>query len=275
LALFAEHRWIGTDRGHYGLGVSSDGDVVVVSNVNTHTVSVHSYAVRSELKIGSYLTPGSLSGQLDQPAQLCITPWNTIIVAELRNQRLQEFTMMGQHVRFIGPSTLPAPVSGVAANSIIIVATLFRERGLVTVFDADSGAVLRSFGDAGVEVGSLSRPFAVCITPDNDHVLVSEAYNARVSMFTLFGQIVKCFGGPSILNLPQGLCFLSKDTFAVTCKGSYSVVVLSLGDGSVVHKFGRLGHHDPGCFAHPIAVSVSRGRLFVLDSATNRVQVFE
>lgn len=107
--------------------MSVDGRHLAVSNFNTDMITVYSTADGSV--VTEFGGRGSAHGQFNYPEKMCITPRNTLLVAEFDNNRVQEVTLAGEHIRFIGEGMYPHDVgslAGIARNDEYIVVTQFK-----------------------------------------------------------------------------------------------------------------------------------------------------
>ena len=190
----------------FGLAVSPDGAHMVTSH-GDNTLSVYS------LPCGEHLTTfgsiGTNPCQFYYPATLCFTARGTVMVAEACNMRLQEVTLAGEHVRFIGVGVIDASICGIAANSELIVTGKSDDttNNRIMMFDAVTGALVRAFGSHGYAPGQLMAFCAgIRFTPDGLHIIVAEndggsaIMRSRVSQFSLRGEFVGSLG-----ELPAGV----------------------------------------------------------------------
>jgi DNA-binding beta-propeller fold protein YncE len=124
-------------------GVCADDDVIVVSEVDTHRISVFRRCDGALLRrFGSY---GSGDGQLNYPRGLCFMSGHRhVAVADYWNSRVSVFSVEGEFVRHVGVGTLRNP-TGVACSAFdeLVVADTGNHR--VAVFSA-SGEMLRTMG---------------------------------------------------------------------------------------------------------------------------------
>jgi WD40 repeat protein len=258
--------------GNIGLAITEDGAVMAISNYLTRMITLYSLPGGEVLRV--FGGKGSRPGQFCDPRKLCFTVDCNLLVAEDENKRLQEVTMTGQHVRFVGVDTFVGAVAGVASNSEFIVANQACDSNRIVVFDFRTGAFVRSFGDRGSDPGQLNGNACLRISPDGSHIIVAEAENNRVSVFTVRGEFVRCWGDSSTLNNPVDLCFTECGDVAVTNNYGHNVVVFSRDGKRVVTAFGTKGA-EAGKFQYPCALTVCCGKLYVLDFWSDRVQVFE
>lgn len=188
-------------------------------------------------------------------------------------------TLAGAHVRTIGAGVMEDYVYGVAASPDMIAVCTYRK---VFLFDAVGGGLIQSFGVMGTGEGQLDACLSVGFTLDGAHVVVAEEYNARLSMFTLTGEFVRCVDGNGEKKESEDeldveghdVAFARNGDIVVADYKGHRVGVLSSDGSKLLRLFGSKGD-EPGKFKHPCALTVNSGQLYVLDNSSARVQVFE
>jgi len=224
----------------------------------------------------SFGSSGDGPGQFDRPSMLCITPRDTLLVADFGNQRVQEVTFSGVHIRYIGEGVFGDGICGIACNDELIVVTKYgyTTPNRVLLFNYSTGELLRQFGPCGSGDGQMGYSAGVRFTPDNQHIIVVDTdYSRRLSMFTVDGVFVKYIG---VGVLGSGDCDVdfTADGHIIVADDSNHRVCIFAADGAMTSSWGTEGTSD-GQFKYPTALAVSRGKLFVLDEGSARVQVFD
>lgn len=182
-------------------------------------------------------------------------------------QTLQEMTLTGEHVRSIGDVGV---IYGIAANTDLL--AVGTGSGQIHLLDFTTGALIRSFGAEGTAEGQLQGIRGLRFTPDGGHILVAEYSNKRLSQFTNDGEFVRCIG-VGTLTCPFDLDFSSCGDIVVADRSSHRICVFSPDDFTLLRAFGSEGV-DPGQFQSPPALFIHSDQLYVLDTKTSRVQVF-
>ena len=267
---------------NFGVAVSGDGRHMAVTDIGNRVTLYALPKGTSEKAMGR---TGSGPGEFDLPGKLCFTNKtpNTLLVAEFNNKRVQELTLTGDHVRFVGVGLLTDAVYGIAANDDVIVvgkhSCTTNQR--IIVFHSASGEIMRSFGDYGDEPGQVMwKCNGLRITPDGEHILVAhrnESDFGMVSMFTLAGEFVKCIcmGAKQRISDVQ-LVPSSPDTVLVSDGLTNAVYVYSWESGERLLQFCKRGTFGNGTLLSATALAVtSDGLVYVLDGETRRVQLFE
>jgi DNA-binding beta-propeller fold protein YncE len=146
----------------------------------------------------------------------------------------------------------------------------------VRVFDP-SGKQIRVLG----ENEAMNFPNGVAIDP-NGYVYVTDSNNGRLLVFDQAGSVVAKVGrgsGEGNLGLPRGVAVDAQGRVYVVDSSGQSVFVYGQYQGGTerldyLGTFGTEGIAD-GAFAYPNGIAVDgRGRLYVADSANDRVQLW-
>jgi len=260
-----------------GLAVARDGSQFAVSNDSTHMITVYSTVDGSETV--SFGGRGAGPGQFSSPSKLCTSPRDTLLVADCINQRVQEVTFSGVHIRDIGVGVFGDGIYGIACNDQHIAVTKFigATPNRVLLFNCSTGELLRQFAGYGSGDGHIAHSTGVRFTPDNQHIIVVDTdYNDRLSMFTVDGVFVKHIG---VGVLGGGDChdcdvdFTADGRIIVADCCNHRVCIFAA-DGVMTSSWGTEGTSD-GQFKRPTTLAVSGGKLLVLDCWSARVQVFD
>jgi sugar lactone lactonase YvrE len=260
-----------------GLAVSRDESIMAVSNSASCRITL--YALPSGHAIRVVGDEGSGPGQFYYPHKLCFTPDGTLLVSEWENRRLQEVTLTGHHVRFIGEDVFQSSVAGVDASKDFIIASQPDETDSdLVVFDFRTGAFLRRFSTFDRTASVVDAMDSGCcglrISPDGYHMLVAQFLTNRVSVYSLLsGRLVRQFGLSDELTEPQDVCVSDSGEIIVANSGYQRVCVFSPSDGRMLREFGSHGE-DECTFAVPNAVCCIQGKLYVLNRDSDELQVF-
>ncbi|MBN2332504.1 MAG: 6-bladed beta-propeller [Deltaproteobacteria bacterium] len=167
----------------------------------------------------------------------------------------------------------PAGIAYHRLNRLLYVA----EAGVhqVVAFDRQGIEQFR-FGSHGKRPGEFNFPTAVCVD-QRGQVLVTDALNARVQIFTPEGQFVAAFGEPGDTSgtfaKPKGVA-VDSEGHVYVCDALFDAVQIFDQEGRLLLTFGQSGS-APGEFWMPSGISIdSRDYIYVADSYNRRVQVF-
>lgn len=256
-----------------GIAVTHDGEWLLVSHWESCEVSV--YALPHGGLSSTFGGRGSDKGQFDRPFGVCTLENNNVLVAEQGNCRVQVVTLTGRHVRFIGVGVLEEAVGAVSCNeTLVAVGHCGAGRGFrVCLFELASGALLSKLGPLGVDDGCLGKfCSAVRFSPNGAHLLVAEADNNRLSLWTLEGEYVFTFGEGEVAA-PRDVAFSASWDIVVADSRNHRLCVFSGENGLLLRSWGSEGT-GPGQFKTPYAVASFDRHLYVLDYDSARVQVF-
>jgi len=244
---------LGNGHDNAGLAVSSDGRFMVVCNRAMHQVSV--YRAEGGRHVRSFGCRGTGPGEFHSPTGLCMTARDTVLVAEWRNERIQEVTLEGKHVRFFQVGNV-GNATGVALHGdVMAVSTHDCSIGLYSYV---TGALIRHLQLPSGELWSN-----VSFAPDGDCLLGTRACGSMA--------------GVSLQGKPMGHLDGHWEALAYTATGDVvglqrtRVRIICLGTDHTVRDWDIPGTQ----FTHASALAVSRNRLYVLDAFGTRVQVFE
>ena len=257
-----------------GLAISPDSAHMVVSH-GDRTLSV--YALPSGEHIRTFGGNGSGKGQFDHPAKLCFSVTGNILVAERWNSRVQEVTLAGDHVRFIGDYVIDGSIFSIAANAELVVVGKYdsTSNDRIMMFDAVTGEHVRSFGKHGDVLGQLSSDCCgIRFTPDGRHIIVAAnsgtRTQGRVSVFTLAGEFVRCIGmGP--LKAAFDVDFADNGDIIVC--GRYWCHLFSADLRTQLRRWGGEFESDTGQLRELAALAMCGDLLYVLDNSKS-VRVF-
>ncbi len=233
----------------------------------------------------SWILPQWRNGQ---PIDLCVTPWDTLLVADTHYSRLLEFDTTGELVQILleewvvpGEDAGLSLVRGVsvgADNAIYIADYGTDERDRVHRFERD-GTYKGSFGQRGDGEFDLNRPEGLAVGRGGD-VYVVDCGHDRVLRFSATGEPLGSFGEsgtrPGQFLFPFDIAVGSDDClYVVEYRGNR--VQRFDADGEFIDMVGHAGRELVE-FATPrgIAVRPDAGGdlVYVADTNNHRVQRF-
>lgn len=213
---------------------------------------------------------------LQFPEKICFSPISGhVLVADFSSNRVMELSLTGECVRSIGDGARMVKPEGLAVTAdTLAVGTCVRDnQPQVFLFHLASGELLRVFGPAGKLQGQLLSSVGLRFTPDGEHLMIAENGNNRMSMFTRYGVFVRCIGAGT-LSCPFDVAFSRNGDMIIVDKGNHRICVYSADCSTLLRTLGCRGR-GPVEFRDPIAVTLHRGRLYVAEWDSARVQVFE
>jgi sugar lactone lactonase YvrE len=211
-------------------------------------------------------TPIDLTGDGQGNIYITDSEAKSILRYDLRREVMEQWVTEG----------LSRP-TGIAYNSInrlIYVA----DSGVhqVITFGLDSREKFR-FGSHGMGPGQFNYPTALAVDRAGQ-VVVTDALNARIQIFTPDGRQLLAFGQPGDTSgrfaRPKGVA-VDSDGHIYICDALFDAVQIFDQDGSLLLTFGESGHR-PGEFWMPTGIFIDgQDRIYVADSFNQRVQVFQ
>lgn len=150
-------------------------------------------------------------------------------------------------------------------------------QGTVFRFDRVSLAAKGRFGEPGNGPGQLNRPTDLTVNSSGE-ILVCDALNFRVQIFSADGRFVRTFGGPGdspgFFSRPRSLAVDSDDNIYVL-DSLFDNVQLFDPQGRLLLDFGGHGR-ERGRFWMPSAIHIDHNdRIYVADTYNKRLQLFQ
>jgi sugar lactone lactonase YvrE len=215
---------------------------------------------------------------LDKSSAAAPSPRRHLWVADVENDRIQEFDESGELLRVFGSSgstgaqlSKPSAVATDSAGDIWVADT---GNNKIKQFN-QRGELISQFGGAGTGNGLFSSPEGVVIDASGN-VWVADSGNGRLQKFNQAGEYLKTLGskgsGQGQFGKPTGIA-ISGGTIWVA-DWQYSRVVAYSDTAGFIRQFGTQGSGDGQLF-HPGAIAVApSGRVWVGDQENGRVEGF-
>ena len=266
---------IGDLKKPWGIAVREGGQMVVAEH-GSHCVSV----VSGNEEKKSFGTFGSAPGQFNSPEGVAIDAGGNILVADFSNDRVQQLSSTGKHLRTVGAcGNGPLQFKGLVGIAVnpqthkVYVADWSNHR--IQVLNSDL-TYSSSFGRKGSNNGEFNQPYDLS-TDSDGNVYVADCYNHRIQVFTANGVYLKQFGkegeGEGELQQPVSVAIDSHNVVYVGELGNNRVSIFST-DGEFIMSFGREGE-GPVQFKGPYGLAVdNKGTLYVCDTGNHRIQIF-
>lgn len=183
----------------------------------------------------------------------------------------------GQFIYLTDVAILPAADGGVDR----IYVSEYGGNDRISVFDRDE-KFLFSFGEPGSGPGAeFNRPQSIALDAERGRLVVTDACNHRVGVFTLDGKLVRWIGSPEGTGrgwdefaYPYGLALMDDGTALVSEFGNHRIHHVDVETGRTLGLYGKPGR-GPGELTNPWGVAVMDGTVWVLDSGNGRVQGFK
>lgn len=164
----------------------------------------------------------------------------------------------------------------------------------ISIFEPDAAGEFRfvrafgTFGDSSdAKTIQFSRPQSMEIDVGRKRLVVTDACNHRIGVFTLEGELIRWIPGAGSLTAdktelhdhselfryPYGLVLLKDGSALISEQGAARVTRVDLDSGKVLERAGKPGRGE-GELITPWGVTVHNGDAFALDSGNNRVLCF-
>jgi DNA-binding beta-propeller fold protein YncE len=227
------------------------------------------------------MEPPLSTGADHAPVYLAVNPLTTeVYVTDRPTGSIYVYNADGKYQRTFGPpeglaSWQPLGLWFDKAGNLFVTDVAGTPQ-VVREFDP-TGKPVRTFGDAA----GMSFPNDVA-TDSRGNVYVTDSNNGRLLVFSPDGTLVAQVGrgsGKGNLGLPRGVAVDGQDrVYVVDASGQQVFVYDGFKEGAArldyLASFGTEGVSN-GAFAYPNGIAVDgRGRLYVADSANNRVQLW-
>jgi DNA-binding beta-propeller fold protein YncE len=251
------------------------GLVIVSEYRNSGGSALHMHSLADGSLVRRVGSQGSGKGQFNfDCGGLCVSPdGDSVLVAECFNHRVQQVRIVdGSWVRFVGEGVLHMP-EFVDSNVDVIVVSENCHR--ISVFSWVDGSVRAQFGSEGSGPGQLRSPCGLRLLADGSGVVVADAGNHRLCLFTLSGEFVAAVGSAEKgLSDPCDVLECASDgSFIVANWCSHNLVKLNR-DGAKVEMYGKKGAGN-GEFYWPSAlVALPDGGMVAREYGGKRFQVF-
>ena len=273
-----------------GLAFNGSGHVLVAEK-NNHRVQILTIDGVFKLKFGDY---GGNNGQFHNPTDVAVGKGGTIFVTDSINQRIQFFTSKGTFVGVIGqwgtePDMVNEPYA-IAVDPRGRIVVTERQGCRVQVFEKSKTYTYKSsyhFGSKGSAKRQLNEPVGVALDTRNNYIFVTELKNQRVSIFSLNGVFISCFGTPgtgiSQFQNPMGIAVLPDSRVIVADCGNNRLLVFPVLDNKLSDHptiFQPSLHHKVQIFnqgkraERPWGIVVTRDCMYVSDMVNHCIVVF-
>jgi len=254
----------------YGIATDSKGRLYVV---DTFLKRIHVFDAAEN----QYFYFPADKTMLASPVGIAIDKDGTIYITDSKKGAVYIFEDSGKKfVATIGRDIFRRP-AGIAVNpntsELLVVDTL---QSRVFRFDLSDRMAKGSFGADGAAEGRFHYPTNICVT-SNGEIIVSDALNFRVQVFSPEGHFLFTFGRmgdvPGNFSRPKGV--------AADSDGNIYVVDALFDNVQVFDKRGRLlmafGNHGTGYgdFWLPTGIYIDNDDLiYISDQSNRRVQIF-
>jgi uncharacterized protein (TIGR03663 family) len=272
-----------------GIAAGSDGSVYVADSLNHRVVKLNHQGE----EIAQWGSFGQSNDEGEAPLGAFFEPWGigvapdgSVYVADTWNHRIQHFTAEGEFLDSIGPNDEEGEIRifwGPRAIAIdkeyrIFIADTGNHR--IAIYN-QSGEFIGEFGGQGFDLGQLFEPVGLAVD-NSGRVYVADTWNHRVQVFEEANENIFSFVtqwpidgwyGESLDNKPY-LAVSSDGIVCVTDPEDYRVLCFT-SEGEYLQGWGQYGVGLSELSLPSGITFAADGRIWVSDSANNRLSIFE
>ena len=254
----------GLPRYNVGLAITADETRMVVVNKDRVTV----FALPDGTATLTLSRKGAGPGEFKDSRGVCVTPWDTMLIAEDHNQRISEVGLTGGFVRFLceGVGSLEA----IATDGVFVVAgrDIRPSPHRLLLLDAVSGKLLRSFAGYGSGRGDMGWCGGVAFS--GDRIVAADSDNQRVAVWTTGGELVACVTVGDV-TWPAGVAVGHDGRVAVVDREGGSPVRVYTPDLTALINTVPVGD----ALSAPRCAAIVGSSLYVLDKMSPTVVVYQ
>ncbi|MHB1418952.1 MAG: 6-bladed beta-propeller [Bacillota bacterium] len=267
----------GEDQLKKPMDVTVSDKRVYISDTGNHRVEVFDQDGNYLFKFGKR---GKDQGQFEFPYGIAQDATGNVYVADLYNGKISVFDSEGKFLHYFpesaqGRKALDGPGDLLITQDKLYVTDINQNK--VFAFELASGKLLKTYGKTGYGPGELKAPNGVAVDGDGN-VWVVDTVNQRVQVFSPDGNVLQIFNGSndpkgdSVFVNPRGIGILGNKVFVVS-NLTNNVWAFDL-NGETKFSFGEQGNLT-NQFMLPNGLFVAGdGRIYIADSANNRVTVY-
>lgn len=259
-------------RSNYGLALDPPRNRFAVSNWQFKSISVYDLTTGDHQR--TFGREGRQPCEFRDPCKICFAENGNILVAEDSNRRLQEVTVEGAHVRFIGVGTIDGTVYGICANQDVIVATKYDPGVQVYVFDYATGSLLRGFGSNGTTEGQMRACICTRFLPGDTRLVMGEMDSRRLSVFNVDGTFDHVIDLSEYAHTIRDVEVTRGGEIVVADGGEKGNQVIVMSESGTVQRTFRIMTVDNEKTTCPNSLAYHNGELYVLDRDDNRVLIY-
>lgn len=147
----------------------------------------------------------------------------------------------------------------------------------IGIMNLDEEDYLGEFGfGTGSGQGQLVLPVAMALDSE-ERVYVTDEYNQRVTVYTLDGELISCWGesgsGRGQFSGPAGIAISRDDNVYVVDQGNHRIQIYD-SSGTFIDQWGGFGSEE-GHFNLPWGITIdTHGLIYVADWRNDRIQKF-
>jgi DNA-binding beta-propeller fold protein YncE len=243
----------------------------VLAPVDSRSLAALSFSYAGQLGAS-----GVEPGQLLRPESLDLDQNGNLVIADMRNDRIQKLNLSGQALDVLSDASRGRFTGDDLGLALGTDGRLFVSDVYSLPQNGIDGAI-QVFGPDGAFKTVWNGVLAVASTTDSEGNLVILSAGGRIEKYSQDGQLIEALGSDE----PQARIILSRGAMAMDAQDNIYILSASLGsiqkfspDGTYLDAWGAPGS-QPGQLLSPYDLAIHGDEIYVADSANNRVQVFD
>ena len=195
---------------------------------------------------------GAGPAEFDGPCRLCVTDDETVLVCDLNNNRVQQWTVAGE---YLSSFAVRSPFSIAVHCDMIAVGTV---NGPIEIHSLATGELIHRFGSRGAGPGQIGLyATGIRFSPDGTCLLIAECSHGRLSLFTVDGvfKFVKRVGAGVGSDGYNDVSFGAGGEIIVADCDNSCICVFSPDGDTLIKAWGSKGA-AAGQFEYPTALAV-------------------
>ena len=271
--VFPEAQLAGMPLKHpQAIEVDDAGNLYVVDTGNNRVLKLAGDGVVQAV-VGGF---GWQKEAFDRPMDASMKTGLDLYIADHNNERIERYDRRLNYISsYESDESLPEglrfglPVSVAASrHGELFICEIDHNR--ILKLDAFGQPVL-SFGDFNAGEGQLLHPARVAVSRD-DLIYVSDHGRDQIIVFDYYGNFVTRFGEKQF-NDPSGMTWFGRDYLFVADSGNGRVTIFDRSLAAIASWGGK--DDQFAAFRLPVDVAVWKDTLFVLDSESAQIHVFD
>jgi len=255
--------------------VAANGDIYVLNGAHSQVIV---FTAQGKQK-NRFSRPGSGDGEQHLAMGISIKG-QRVYIADTGNARIAVFDPDGKFVRNIPLGNKDSKLARAAPMSLLIMEKTIvwsdRQNHRLCMTNIADGKTLRCWGEKGEADAQFKYPYQL-VADDHGYIFVVDVLNARVQVFSSKGRHVMNVGRFGVqvkggLFRPNGLALNEQGYLLVS--DAYLGTISVFKDG---RDLGTLRTADSSTlkFESPTSLTLHKNRLYVTDTASQRVEVFK
>lgn len=259
-----------------GVYVSQEGHVFLADTGNNRIIKLDESGEVLDTYGKEGGEKGTGLGEFFSPKGLTMDNDGNIVVADSNNDRIvrfdpddfkNTFKALGSYGTQLGEFVNPTDVLVLQDGSILVTDTDNARIQKITFTSASQWTTPNYVDWAGKNI--VTGPWKMTATSKS--ILVVDTAASKIVVFNLEGQKTLSWQG---MKDPRGIEYNEQDGHIYITDATEDTIWVYDTTGTYISKWGITGE-DPGEFDEPSDIAISGSKLYISESANNRIQIFE